>query len=250
MDSLSGTPYLAQLAEVDLLDAATEQALARRVQAGDEQAKNHFIRANLRLVVSIAGRYRGRGVDVADLVEEGNLGLIRAVEKFNPELGYRFSTYAAWWIKQAVERGLYTQNRMIRVPLHRVREQFQTFEETGEPGHVHQKSRLLSPRDACISLDAQEIEGGYFASALMDVTTPSPEDALLDSAQHNEIHGWLSALNPLEREVITRRFGLGTDDPETLEAIGRDYRFTKERVRQIQLTAMSKLRMAATAVAS
>ena len=93
MDSLSGTPYLAQLAEVDLLDAATEQALARRVQAGDEQAKDHFIRANLRLVVSIAGRYRGRGVDVADLVEEGNLGLIRAVEKFNPELGYRFSTY-------------------------------------------------------------------------------------------------------------------------------------------------------------
>ncbi|NBS11181.1 MAG: RNA polymerase sigma factor RpoD/SigA [Gammaproteobacteria bacterium] len=248
MDSLAGTPYLAQLAEVALLDAASEKTLARQVQAGDEGAKARFIQANLRLVVSIAGRYRGRGVDVADLVEEGNLGLIRAVEKFDPELGYRFSTYAAWWIKQAVERALYTQNRMIRVPLHRVREQFQGADTGRGPGHVPQASRLLSPRDACISLDAHETDGGYFAAALVDTSTPSPEEALLASAQQHQVRGWLSALTPMEREVITRRFGLGTDDPETLEAIGRDYQFTKERVRQIQLTAMAKLRLVATEV--
>lgn len=248
MDSLVGTPYLAQLADVALLDADTEKVLARQVQAGDDEAKARFIRANLRLVVSIAGRYRGRGVDVADLVEEGNLGLIRAVEKFDPELGYRFSTYAAWWIKQAVERALYTQNRTIRVPLHRVREQFHDAETAREPGSVPQVSRLLSPRDACISLDAQETDGGYFASALVDTTTPSPEEALLTSSEQRQVRGWLTALTPMEREVITRRFGLDTDDPETLEAIGRDYQFTKERVRQIQLTAMSKLRLAATEV--
>lgn len=250
MDSLTGTPYLAQLAQHALLDAESEKTLARQVQAGDQRAKDQFITANLRLVVSIAGRYRGRGVDIADLVEEGNLGLIRAVEKFDPELGYRFSTYAAWWIKQAVERGLYTQNRMIRVPLHRVREQFQSLDGTSQPGHAVQKSPLLSPRDACISLDASEADGGYLANALIDASTPSPEDALLDADQTAQITRWLNRLTPLEREVVVRRFGLGVEEAETLESIGRDYRYTKERVRQIQMTALGKLRLAATEVPS
>jgi len=193
--------YLKEIGYSPLLTAAEEVFYARKFLKGDESARQRMIESNLRLVVKIARRYVNRGLELLDLIEEGNIGLMRAVEKFDPELGYRFSTYATWWIRQTIERALMNQTRTIRLPVHIVKEL-----------NVYVRaSRKLAQR-----LDH----------------APTPE----------AINKWLSQLPEKQREVLVRRFGLLHHQEETLEQVGLEIGLTRERVRQIQVDALRRLR--------
>lgn len=249
IDSLSSQTYLNHLNRHPLMTAEEELTLGRRVRAGSEAARQEFIERNLKLVISIAGRYRARGVDFADLVEEGNLGLMRAVDKFDPEMGYRFSTYAAWWIRQAVERALMNQSKTVRTPIHRQREYWaerrqQEAHMQGEPGYVRKHlDHWFSPQDQIISLD-QPVDGdeGAYAVDLLVSDEPGPEEQLIESDQATHVAEWLSLLPDQQRIVLTRRYGLDGRDPETLLAIGERMGTTRERVRQIQVDGLKTLR--------
>jgi RNA polymerase primary sigma factor len=254
--------YLAEIAKIPLLSREEEQALAERVRAGDEAAKQRMIEANLRLVVQIARRYLNRGLPLPDLIEEGNLGLLRAVEKFDPGRGTRFSTYATWWIRQAVVRALANQARTIRLPVHvevllarYMRESRRLQQELGRPPTTRELAGALGiseqeveeleeVRQQPVSLDTPV--GGERHTTLGDMIadrSATPADAL--TSLFRERADLVSVLDDLaanERTVLRRRFGLEGDPPETLEAIGRRLKLSRERVRQIEAAGIRKLR--------
>jgi RNA polymerase nonessential primary-like sigma factor len=253
--------YMAEIGASRLLAADEEVDLARRVQRGDQAARRRMIESNLRLVVKIARRYLNRGLPLLDLIEEGNLGLIRAVEKFDPERGYRFSTYATWWIRQAVERGIMNHGRTIRLPIHIAKElnsclraarelaqkldHEPTAEEvaalSGKP--VDDVRRLLRLAERVSSADAPSPETGR---SLLETFTgdeqAEPESASQRGNLAHWVEQWLDHLAEKPREVVCRRFGLRGREVETLEDVGREIGLTRERVRQIQVEALRQLR--------
>ena len=256
------TLYLNEIGKTRLLTGEEELTLARRVVSGDRTSKNRMIEANLRLVVAIAKRYQNRGLDLLDLIEEGNLGLIRAVEKFDPELGYRFSTYATWWIKQTIDRALMNQGRTIRLPIHVMKElntclrvsdeltdeldRAPTEEEIARRWHrsVKRVRRLLRHDAQTNTADISLGEDGEIA--FMDVVPDQPANDPAVSFQEQDflahLEAWLNRLSGKEAEVLARRFGLRGFEASTLENVGQEIGLTRERVRQIQIEALKKLR--------
>ncbi len=254
--------YLRDIRGLPLLDATQELALARRVRRGDAAARQALISANLRLVVYVAKRYRGRGMAFDDLIEEGNLGLMRAVEKFRPSKGFRFSTYATWWIRQALQRGLAGQGAAVRMPAHiaeslprvgRARERL-----VGRLGREPFESELAAAlkvrperlRDwqrvsrRALSLDAPlgQPGGRTFADVFEDVEAEGPDATAIRGLQRRGLQRLLGRLSARERAVIEARFGLDGSEPLTLEKAGAALGLTRERVRQIERATLKKLR--------
>lgn len=254
--------YLGEIGFSPLLSAEEEVYFARRALKGCEASRKRMIVSNLRLVVKIARRYNNRGLALLDLIEEGNLGLIRAVEKFDPERGFRFSTYATWWIRQTIERAIMNQTRTIRLPIHVVKElniylraarelsQKLDHEPTAEEialaldKPVEDVTKMLRLNERIASVDTPI--GGENDKALLDILADEkeygPEENLQDSDIKTNIVSWLQELNPKQREVLARRFGLMGYEPSTLEDVGSEIGLTRERVRQIQVEALRRLR--------
>jgi len=254
--------YLGEIGFSPLLSAEEEVYFSRRALKGDEASRKRMIVSNLRLVVKIARRYNNRGLALLDLIEEGNLGLIRAVEKFDPERGFRFSTYATWWIRQTIERAIMNQTRTIRLPIHVVKElnvylrsarelaqkldHEPTAEEIAESldKPVNDVTKMLRLNERITSVDTPI--GGENDKVLLDVIADDrghgPEEDLQDSDIKLNIVKWLEDLNPKQREVLARRFGLLGYEPSTLENVGIEIGLTRERVRQIQVEALRRLR--------
>lgn len=254
--------YLGEIGYSPLLSAEEEVYFARRALKGCEASRKRMIVSNLRLVVKIARRYNNRGLALLDLIEEGNLGLIRAVEKFDPERGFRFSTYATWWIRQTIERAIMNQTRTIRLPIHVVKElnvylraarelaqkldHEPTAEEIAEAldKPVKDVAKMLRLNERITSVDTPI--GSENDKALLDVIADEkghgPEDELQDNDIKCNIVEWLGELNPKQREVLARRFGLLGYEPSTLEDVGAEIGLTRERVRQIQVEALRRLR--------
>ncbi len=254
--------YLGEIGFSPLLTAEEEVLYARRALRGDAAARKRMIESNLRLVVKISRRYNSRGLALLDLIEEGNLGLIRAVEKFDPERGFRFSTYATWWIRQTIERALMNQTRTIRLPIHVVKElniylrtarelaqkldHEPTAEEIAEKldKPVEDVSKMLRLNERVSSVDTPI--GGDGEKALLDIipdiNNSDPEVSTQDDDINLSLLGWLDELNPKQKEVLARRFGLLGYEPSTLEEVGREICLTRERVRQIQVEGLRRLR--------
>ncbi|PSU32602.1 RNA polymerase sigma factor RpoS [Photobacterium lutimaris] len=254
--------YLGEIGFSPLLTAEEEVLYARRALRGDHVARKRMIESNLRLVVKISRRYSNRGLALLDLVEEGNLGLIRAVEKFDPERGFRFSTYATWWIRQTIERAIMNQTRTIRLPIHVVKElnvylrtarelaQKLDHEPTAEDiafkldKSVDDVNRMLRLNERVGSVDNPI--GGDSEKALLDIIpdekSGGPETSTQDDDIKTSIVHWLQELNPKQREVLARRFGLLGYEASTLEDVGREIGLTRERVRQIQVEGLRRLR--------
>ncbi len=253
--------YLRSIGRVQLLTADEEVSLAKAIERGDMAAKRHMVEANLRLVVSIAKGYLGRGLSFLDLIQEGSLGLIRAVEKFDYRRGYKFSTYATWWIRQAVTRAIADKARTIRIPVHMVeklnrvahveRQLVQRLGREPEPAEIaaELKCSVREVRDILrvaqlpISLekpigDEEESELGDFVA---DDTVESPFESASENLQREDIRKALDALPEREREVIELRFGLTGSEPLTLEEVGRTFGVTRERIRQIENNTLKKL---------
>ncbi|EHH0749323.1 TPA: RNA polymerase sigma factor RpoS [Vibrio vulnificus] len=254
--------YLGEIGFSPLLTAEEEVLYARRALRGDEAARKRMIESNLRLVVKISRRYSNRGLALLDLIEEGNLGLIRAVEKFDPERGFRFSTYATWWIRQTIERALMNQTRTIRLPIHVVKElniylrtarelsQKLDHEPTAEEIAaqldipVDDVSKMLRLNERISSVDTPI--GGDGEKALLDIipdaNNSDPEVSTQDEDMRVSLIHWLEELNPKQKEVLARRFGLLGYEPSTLEEVGQEIGLTRERVRQIQVEGLRRLR--------
>ena len=254
--------YLREIGKVPLLAAEEEVELAKRVEAGDETAKKKIVDANLRLVVSIAKKYIGRGMLFLDLIQEGNLGLIRAVEKFDYRKGFKFSTYATWWIRQAITRAIADQARTIRVPVHMVetinkmvrisRQLVQrlgrepTDEEIAgemeiDPSKV-EEIRRIAQLPVSLETPIGEEEDSQLGDFIEDRDLPSPEEAAAGHLLHEQIEEMLEALSEREREVLHYRFGLEDGRSYTLEEVGKRFGVTRERIRQIEAKALRKLR--------
>ncbi len=256
--------YLKEIGFSPLLSAEEEIYYGRLVLQGDEKARRKMIESNLRLVVKIARRYYNRGMEFSDLIEEGNLGLLRAVEKFDPERGFRFSTYATWWIRQTIERAIMNQTRTIRLPIHVLRElnlclstarklmHDQDREPTyGEIAQALDKSiddvkDMMALNERVVSLDLQvgneNAQGKSLVEAIPDKVTANPEDALESERMTESLEACLQELNPKQREVLCRRFGLSGYERQTLEEVGLAVGLTRERVRQIQMSGLKALR--------
>jgi len=253
--------YLSEIGGSNLLSPADEVEISRRVQRGDMAARAQMIESNLRLVVKIARRYLNRGLPLLDLIEEGNLGLIRAVEKFDPEKGFRFSTYATWWIRQAVERGLMNQAKTIRLPIH-IAKELNTYlraqrELTQKLDHeptaddvaalldkpVEAVRRLLDLAQdiSCTEISILEPERGAW-DTFEDDGAIDPSQLLQSNRLKARIDVWLGELPEKSRDVVCRRFGLRGHDMATLEEVGAEIGLTRERVRQIQVEALKELR--------
>ncbi|MBL0545930.1 RNA polymerase sigma factor RpoS [Aeromonas jandaei] len=254
--------YLGEIGFSPLLTAEEEVYYARRALRGDKAARKRMIESNLRLVVKIARRYNNRGLVLLDLIEEGNLGLIRAVEKFDPERGFRFSTYATWWIRQTIERAIMNQTRTIRLPIHVVKELNVYLRTARELSHrldheptaedialaldcsVDNVNRMLKLNEKITSVDTPI--GGDRDKALLDVLSDErgmgPELESQEDDMRSSIVHWLEELNPKQREVLARRFGLLGYEPATLEDVGAEIGLTRERVRQIQVEGLRRLR--------
>ena len=254
--------YLREIGKIPLLTKEEEVELAKRVEAGDEEAKKKLIEANLRLVVSIAKKYIGRGLSFLDLIQEGNLGLIRAVEKFDYRKGFKFSTYATWWIRQAITRAIADQARTIRIPVHMVetinkliRVSRQLVQQLGrEPTveEIAQALELLPEKVEDIQRIAQEPvsletpigeeEDSQLGDFIEDKDSPNPEEATAGQLLREQLEEMLGELTEREREVLRLRFGLEDGRAHTLEEVGKRFNVTRERIRQIEAKALRKLR--------
>ena len=254
--------YLRQIGHKPLLTPAEEIHFARLAQRGDTQARNHMVESNLRLVVKIARRYTNRGLTLLDLIEEGNLGLIHAVGKFDPERGFRFSTYATWWIRQTIERAILNQVRTIRLPihlakdinlfLHTFRQLAQRLNRQPTVDDVAQAlgrdsaeiQRALAMNERVSSVDA--LMGKEDDRSLLDTVADTPEleplQLLQDHDLQHKLDLWLSQLTEKQRIVVIRRFGLDGQQRATLEELGAEIGLTRERVRQIQISALRRMR--------
>ena len=254
--------YLKEIGNVPLLTTEQEVELAKRVEAGDEEAKKQLTEANLRLVVSIAKKYVGRGMPFLDLIQEGNLGLIKAVEKFDYHKGYKFSTYATWWIRQAITRAIADQARTIRIPVHMVetinkliRVSRQLLQELGrEPSPeeiaaemnmpVERVREILKISQEPVSLETPigEEEDSHLGDFIQDDNVPVPADAAAFTLLKEQLEEVLGTLTEREQKVLTLRFGLEDGRARTLEEVGKEFNVTRERIRQIEAKALRKLR--------
>ncbi len=254
--------YLKEIGRIDLLSADEEVELAERIESGDEMARRYLIEANLRLVVSIAKKYVGRGLSFLDLIQEGNMGLMRAVEKFDYRKGYKFSTYATWWIRQAITRAIADQARTIRVPVHMVekinkmyRVTRELFKEKGrEPSNreiaeqmdvpIQEVSEIKTIAEEPISLETPigEEEESTLGDFVEDEDTPQPSERVFYSMFREELENVLADLKFRERKVLEMRFGLEDGRSRTLEEVGKEFDVTRERIRQIESKALRKLR--------
>jgi RNA polymerase primary sigma factor len=254
--------YLKEIGRVSLLTAQDEVYLAKKIEAGDLEAKQQLTEANLRLVVSIAKKYIGRGMSFLDLIQEGNMGLIRAVEKFDYHKGYKFSTYATWWIRQAITRAIADQARTIRIPVHMVetinklvRVSRRLLQELGreptddeiaeEMGITPEKVReIVKVSQDPVSLETPigEEEDSHLGDFVEDKEAVAPADAASLTMLHNEVEDILDTLTPRERRVLQLRFGLIDGHQRTLEEVGKRFGVTRERIRQIEAKALRKLR--------
>ncbi len=257
--------YLREIGKIPLLSSEEELELAQRVIAGDKKAKDKMAEANMRLVVSIAKRYSGRGLDFLDLIQEGNTGLLRAVEKFDPDKGFKFSTYATWWIRQAITRAIADQARTIRIPVHMVetinkllRTQRRMTQELNreptidelakelemEPEKIEYVIKIkqdISSLDAGVGRDGDE-EESVLGDFIEDEDTISPEDSATNQLLKEKVQEVLSSLSDREQKIVRMRFGLDTGKSHTLEEVGQEFAVTRERIRQIEAKALAKLR--------
>ncbi|MHB8793742.1 MAG: RNA polymerase sigma factor RpoD [Thermoleophilia bacterium] len=254
--------YLRDIGRIPLLSAAEEVSLAKRMERGDMEAKSRLVEANLRLVVSIAKRYLGRGLSFLDLIQEGNLGLIRAVEKFDYRRGYKFSTYATWWIRQAVTRAIADQARTIRIPVHMVeklnhlvRAKRQLVQDLGREPTPEEIAKVMDTSEekvqhlikisqSPVSLekpvgDEEEAELGDF---LEDEGTPKPLESAMSEIKKDDLNKVLDSLPHRERKILELRYGLNGEHPRTLEQIGRRFGVTRERIRQIEANTLARLK--------
>ena len=254
--------YLKEIGKVPLLSPDEEIELAKKIELGDEEAKKKLAESNLRLVVSIAKRYAGRGMQLLDLIQEGNLGLIKAVEKFDYRKGYKFSTYATWWIPQAITRAIADQARTIRIPVHMVetinrlvRTQRQLVQKLGREATPEELAKELDmPVDRVreimkisqdpVSLETPigEEEDSHLGDFIQDNNVEVPADAATYTLLHEQLMDVLSTLTEREQKVLRLRFGLDDGRPRTLEEVGRQFNVTRERIRQIEAKALRKLR--------
>lgn len=257
--------YLREIGKIPLLTPEEETELAYKILDGDKKAKDKMVEANMRLVVSIAKRYGGRGLDFLDLIQEGNTGLLRAVEKFDPDKGFKFSTYATWWIRQAITRAIADQARTIRIPVHMVEtinkvlrttrrltqelNREPTTEEIAkemdmDPEKVEYVMKIkqdIASLDASVGRDGDD-EDSVLGDFVEDEERVSPEDSAATQLLKEQIAEILSALSEREQKIVKLRFGIGGGRPHTLEEVGAEFSVTRERIRQIEAKALSKLR--------
>lgn len=257
--------YLREIGKIPLLTGEEEFALAQRVVAGEKKAKDKMAEANMRLVVSIAKRYSGRGLDLLDLIQEGNTGLLRAVEKFDPDKGFKFSTYATWWIRQAITRAIADQARTIRIPVHMVetinkllRTQRRMTQELNreptidelakelemEPEKVEYVIKIkqdITSLDAGVGRDEGE-DDSVLGDFIEDEDTATPEETAANQLLKEQVQSVLSSLSEREQKIIKMRFGLENGKSHTLEEVGQEFAVTRERIRQIEAKALAKLR--------
>lgn len=258
--------YLREIGKIPLLSNDEEMELAKRALEGDRKAKDRMAEANMRLVVSIAKRYSGRGMDLLDLIQEGNTGLLRAVDKFDPEKGFKFSTYATWWIRQAITRAIADQARTIRIPVHMVEtinklmrtQRKMTQELNREPSneelakamdmdvekieHIMKIKQDITSLDAGISRDGDEGEDSTLGDFIEDEDTATPEESASMQLLKEKVREVLSSLSDRERKILEMRFGLNGTKSHTLEEVGLEFAVTRERIRQIEAKALMKLR--------
>ncbi len=257
--------YLREIGKIPLLSSEEEMDLARRIVEGDKKAKDKMAEANMRLVVSIAKRYSGRGLDFLDLIQEGNTGLLRAVEKFDPDKGFKFSTYATWWIRQAITRAIADQARTIRIPVHMVetinkllRTQRRMTQELNREPTIEELSKELdmepekieyvikikqdiSSLDAGVGRDGED-DDSVLQDFIVDEDTVSPEDSASNQLLKEQVQEILSSLSDREQKIVRMRFGLDNGKNHTLEEVGQEFAVTRERIRQIEAKALAKLR--------
>ncbi len=255
--------YLREIGKIPLLKPDEELALAHRVVKGEKRAKDMMAEANMRLVVSIAKRYVGRGLDLLDLIQEGNTGLLRAVEKFDPDKGFKFSTYATWWIRQAITRAIADQARTIRIPVHMVEtinkllrtQRRLTQELNREPSNeeiaaameidVDKVEHIMKIKQDISSLDASvrdDEEDSVLGDFIVDEDTVTPEESATTQLLKEHVKDMLSALTEREQKILKLRFGLEDGKSHTLEEVGQEFNVTRERIRQIEAKALAKLR--------
>lgn len=257
--------YLHEIGKIPLLTAEEEIDLALKIREGSQRAKDKMAEANMRLVVSIAKRYTGRGLDFLDLIQEGNTGLLRAVEKFDPDKGFKFSTYATWWIRQAITRAIADQARTIRIPVHmvetinkllrtqrRMTQQLNrepTMEELSkelemEPEKIEYIMKIkqdISSLDAAVGRDGEE-DDSVLGDFIEDEDTATPEESATSELLREQITGILNTLSDREQKIVRMRFGLDGGKTHTLEEVGQEFAVTRERIRQIEAKALTKLR--------
>ncbi len=257
--------YLREIGKIPLLTPEEEAELAKQIVEGSRKAKDKMVEANMRLVVSIAKRYSGRGLDFLDLIQEGNTGLLRAVEKFDPEKGFKFSTYATWWIRQAITRAIADQARTIRIPVHMVEtinkvlrttrklttdlNREPTTEEIAKEldmevekvEYVMRIKQDIASLDASVGRDGDD-EDSVLGDFVEDEERASPEDSAANQILKEQLASIISTLSDREQKIIKMRFGIGGERPHTLEEVGAEFSVTRERIRQIEAKALSKLR--------